>query len=112
MTACRTPGNAELLWIDPVFRGAGSDEANCAVHIFEDLGNRELRLAAMRDRKNGLPTIKQVAEARDDPGNVVRGEPPAAYHKNDSDAVGVLFRAKNIHRERHSKLVPIDEFLA
>ena len=63
--------------IDAV-RGVKADEAHGAIHILEDFGNGELRIAAMHHGKDGVSAVEQVGETPDRTGrpHVPKNQPP------------------------------------
>ena len=90
-----------------IILGMIPDEPHSAVHVLDDLGNRELGLAAV---DHGEDRVAPLEELVDQAGSdrVVRREPTAADHPDDGRAVGSGLGCEDVHRQRGPILAAVD----
>ncbi len=74
------------------------DVADRPVHVLEDLGNRELGLAAMHDGEDRIAAVEQLIHGRQTDVFVAR-EPAATDHPDDGGAVLMGLGCENVHRQ-------------
>ena len=113
MPARGAAGDAEAIGIDPVFLGVVLDEPHRAVHVVDDLGNGELRLAAVDDREDDVAAFQELGRA----AGVEVLEHLLARLELHGDAndhaptVRLLLGSEDVHREGDAVLAAVDHVL-
>src|SRR5262249_55745374 len=104
--------DAQLIRIDAVVLGVMPNEADGAMHVLEDLGDGELRLAAVHDGEDRVAALQELID-KADVDHFVSREPTAADDKDQAEAVLVFLRLEDIHRQRRAVFAAVDDvFLA
>ncbi|MCZ7639458.1 MAG: hypothetical protein M5U12_27485 [Verrucomicrobia bacterium] len=87
MAARTAPADAEAMGIDAIRGGMMADETHRALHLRDDLHDRELRLRTVAHREHRVPASQQRRDQRGMDA-VATGLPASADHEQDAGAVG------------------------
>ena len=111
MAAGAAAGDAEAIRVHAPPARVEADETHGAMDVFGDLGDGELRLAAMDHGEDGVAPVEKgrVTLGAD---SIMGGDPSPADHIDDAAPIGWDGGLENVEGEGHAELAAIHDILS